>query len=139
MKTKQLKLLKLVTPLALAALLIPAISSGFPTDTDTYQVNAGRVAPFTFADPGGPANNASHQDWVDATATDVPLAYIIFASANAEGGFDSWAEVSPAATRNLIVKSVPTAGTYCSGSNMRMRPSTRTQGMCRVSSMPSRF
>ncbi len=60
MKTKQLKILKLVTPLALAALLIPAISSGFPTDTDTYQVNSVRVGSFTFADPSGPANNASH-------------------------------------------------------------------------------
>jgi hypothetical protein len=106
MKTMQLKLLKLVTPLALAALLIPAISNGFPTDTDTYQVNAGRVAPFTFADPTGPANNASHPDWATAPATDVPLEYIIFASANDYGGFDNWAKVNPEAARLLSVKSV---------------------------------
>jgi hypothetical protein len=109
MKTKQLKLLKLVTPLALAALLIPAISNGFPTDTDTYQVNSVRVGNFDFdpeLDPTGPANDASHPDWDDATATPVPLAYIIFASGNAKGGFDSWAEVGPAATRSLSVKSI---------------------------------
>ncbi|MCP3877804.1 MAG: hypothetical protein GY701_05340 [Sulfitobacter sp.] len=110
MKTMQQNILKLVTPLALAALLIPAISNGFPTDTDTYQVNAGRVVSFSFADPSGPANNASHPDWVAATATDVPLEYIIFASANAKGGFDNWAKVSPEATRHLSVKSIHDGG-----------------------------
>ena len=110
MKTKQLNILKLVTPLALAALLIPAISSGFPTDTDTYQVNAVRVGDFTFADPGGPANNLSHPDWATAPATDVPLEYIIFASANARGGFDNWAKVNPAAARHLSVKSIHDGG-----------------------------
>jgi hypothetical protein len=110
MKTMQLKISKLVAPLALAALLIPAISSGFPTDTDTYQVNAGRVAPFTFADPDGPANNASHPDWVAAPATDVPLEYIIFASGNAYGGFDDWAKVGPEAARLLSVKSIHDGG-----------------------------
>ncbi|MEA3275061.1 MAG: hypothetical protein U9Q81_07210 [Pseudomonadota bacterium] len=106
MKTKQLNILKLVTPLALAALLIPAISSAFPTDTDTYQVNSVRVGSFTFADPTGPANNLSHPDWGDAPATDVPLAYIIFASANAKGGFDDWALVNPDSVRHLSVKSI---------------------------------
>jgi hypothetical protein len=116
MKTKQLKILKLVTPLALAALLIPAISNGFPTDTDTYQVNSVRVGSFTFDDSSGPANNASHSDWATATAADVPLEYIIFASANAYGGFDNWAKVNPAAARLT----------------------TRTHMTHRVSSMPSR-
>ena len=106
MKTKQLNILKLVTPLALAALLIPAISSGFPTDTDTYQVNSVRVGSFTFDDSSGPANNLSHSDWATAPATDVPLEYIIFASANAYGGFDNWAKVNPEATRLLSVKSI---------------------------------
>jgi hypothetical protein len=106
MKTMQLKLLKLVTPLALAALLIPAISSGFPTDTDTYQVNSKRVGSFTFTDPQGPANKPQNPAWNTATATDVPLAYIIFASGNAYGGFDDWAEVGPNAVRHLSVKSV---------------------------------
>ena len=106
MKTKQLKILKLVTPLALAALLIPAISNGFPTDTDTYQVNAVRVGDFTFANPSGPANNASHPDWATATATPVPLEYIIFASANDYGGFDNWAKVNPQSARLLSVKSI---------------------------------
>jgi len=110
MKTMQLNILKLVTPLALAALLVPAISNGFPTDTNTYIVNSVRVTPFTFADPTGPANNASHPDWVAAPATDVPLAYIIFASGNAKGGFDSWAEVGPEATRHLSVKSIHDGG-----------------------------
>ena len=110
MKTMQLYISKLVTPLALAALLIPAISSGFPTDTDTYQVNAVRVAPFTFADPSGPANNASHPDWATATATDVPLEYIIFASANAKGAFDDWALVGPDAVRHLSIKSIHDGG-----------------------------
>ncbi len=106
MKTKQLKILKLVTPLALAALLIPAISSGFPTDTDTYQVNSVRVGSFTFDAPGGPANNLSHPDWGNATATEVPLEYIIFASANVKGGFDNWSKVNPESTRLLSVKSI---------------------------------
>jgi len=110
MKTMQLKISKLVAPLALAALLIPGIGSGFPTDTDTYQVNAVRVGSFTFADPSGPANNASHPDWATATATDVPLAYIIFASANAKGGFDDWALVGPDAVRHLSVKSIHDGG-----------------------------
>ena len=110
MKTMQLNILKLVAPLALAALLIPAISNGFPTDTNTYIVNSVRVTPFTFADPTGPANNASHPAWATATAVDVPLAYIIFASGNAKGGFDSWAEVGPEATRHLSVKSIHDGG-----------------------------
>jgi hypothetical protein len=110
MKTMQLKLLKLVTPLALAALLIPAISSGFPFDTDTYQVNSKRVAPFTFTDPQGPANKPQNPAWNTAEATDVPLAYIIFASGNAKGGFDSWAEVGPEATRHLSVTSIHDGG-----------------------------
>jgi hypothetical protein len=108
MKTKQLKISKLVTPLALAALLIPAISSGFPTDTDTYQVNSVRVGSFTFDDPI--ANDVNHTDWDSVPATDVPLAYIIFASANAKGGFDSWAEVNPESVRHLSVKSVHDGG-----------------------------
>ena len=106
MKTMQQNILKRVTPLALAALLIPTISSGFPTDTDTYDVNAVRVAPFSFADPSGPANNASHPAWATATATDVPLEYIIFASANAKGAFDDWAKVGPASVRHLSIKSI---------------------------------
>jgi hypothetical protein len=106
MKTKQLKLLKLVTPLALAALLVPAISNGFPTDTNTYIVNSVEVGSFTFADPSGPANNASHPDWATATADDVPLEYIIFASANDYGGFDNWAKVNPESARLLSVKSI---------------------------------
>ncbi|MEN8132730.1 MAG: ethylbenzene dehydrogenase-related protein [Pseudomonadota bacterium] len=110
MKITQLKISKLVTPLVLAALLIPAISSGFPTDTNTYQVNAVRVGGFTFADPDGPANNLSHPDWGSATATDVPLAYIIFASANAKGGFDNWALVNDESVRHLSVKSIHDGG-----------------------------
>lgn len=106
MKTMQQNILKRVTPLALAALLIPTISSGFPTDTDTYDVNAVRVGSFTFADPSGPANNASHPAWATATATDVPLEYIIFASANAKGAFDDWAKVGPESVRHLSIKSI---------------------------------
>jgi hypothetical protein len=106
MKTKQLKISKLVTPLALAALLIPAISSGFPTDTDTYQVNAVRVGSFTFDDPQGPANRSNNPAWNQAKATNVPLEYIIFASGNAYGGFDDWAKVGPESVRHLSVKSI---------------------------------
>jgi hypothetical protein len=108
MKTKQLKISKLVTPLALAALLIPAISSGFPTDTDTYQVNAVRVGSFTFdGAPGNdPANDPSDPKWATATATDVPLEYIIFASANAMGAFDDWSKVNRNAVRHLSIKSI---------------------------------
>jgi hypothetical protein len=110
MKTKQLKISKLVTPLALAALLIPAVSSGFPTDTDTYDVNAVQVGSFTFADPNGPANNPSHPDWAAATATDVPLAYTVFASANAMGSFDDWSQVRGPQVRHLSIKSIYDGG-----------------------------
>jgi hypothetical protein len=110
MKTKQLKISKLVAPLALAALLIPGIGSAFPTDTNTYEVNSVGVGSFTFDQPQGPANNPNNPAWNTAEATDVPLAYIVFASGNVEGGFDSWAKVSPAAARNLTVKSVHDGG-----------------------------
>ena len=108
MKTKQLKFSKLLTPWALAALLIPGISSGFPTDTNTYQINAVNVGAGTidFSDANGPANNPNHPAWKKAKQTVVPLEYIIFASANAYGGFDNWAKVNAQSTRKLRVKSI---------------------------------
>ena len=106
MKTAKALALSLVVP----ALLAPGMGSAFPTDTDTYQINAGRVASIEFNDPAGPANNPSHPAWASAPATDVPLEYIIFASANAYGGYDSWAKVNPAAVRLLSVKSIHDGG-----------------------------
>ena len=106
MKTAKALALSLVVP----ALLAPGMGSAFPTDTDTYRINAGRVASIEFNDPAGPANNPSHPAWASAPATDVPLEYIIFASANAYGGYDSWAKVNPAAVRLLSVKSIHDGG-----------------------------
>ncbi|MEA3275461.1 MAG: hypothetical protein U9Q81_09290 [Pseudomonadota bacterium] len=111
MKRVSMKIAKALTlSLVLPALLIPTTGSGFPTDTDTYQVNAVRVGSFTFADPTGPANNPSHPDWTSATATDVPLEYIVFASANAKDSFDDWAKVNPEAVRHLSIKSIHDGG-----------------------------
>jgi hypothetical protein len=107
MKTMQLKISKRVTPLALAALLIPAISSGFPNDTNTYQIISETVTNFTFEGRLGndPANDPSDPKWSSATATPVPLEYLILASANAQGAFDAWEHV-PEQARNLSVTSI---------------------------------
>lgn len=106
MKTAKALALSLVIP----ALLAPGTGSAFPTDTDTYQINAVRVTNINFFDPAGPANNPSHPAWLSAPATDVPLAYIVFASMNAYGGFDDWAEVNPESVRHLSVKSIHDGG-----------------------------
>ena len=50
MKTAKALALSLVVP----ALLAPGMGSAFPTDTDTYQINAGRVASIEFNDPAVP-------------------------------------------------------------------------------------
>jgi hypothetical protein len=103
---KFVKISKVLTlSLALAALLIPSISSGFPTDTNTYQINAVRVGPFDFGDENGPANNPSHSDWAAAPVTEVPLGYEIVASANAQFTFDDWKFI-PGKTRVLSVAAI---------------------------------
>ena len=102
MKTAKALALSLVIP----ALLAPGMGSAFPTDTNTYQINAVRVAGIDFSDPAGPANNLAHPAWSSALPTDVPLAYIVFASMNAYGGFDDWAEVNPGSERHLSVRSI---------------------------------
>ncbi len=96
--------------LALPALLMPSISSGFPTDTNTYLIEAVRVGNFDFDDPNGPANNPEHRDWRTAPATTVPLEYKVFASANAVAPFDDWSQVRPGLVRNLYVKAIHDGG-----------------------------
>lgn len=95
----------LASSLTLAALLLPSISSGFPTDTDTYQIDAVWVGDFTFDDVTGPANDPSHPAWDSAPVTDVPLAYEIFATANVQFTFDDWTHL-PAKQRLLRVQAI---------------------------------
>ncbi len=94
MKAHILRLHKaLLWSAALAAVLLPSLSDGFPLDTDTYQIRAVRVGAIDFNDPGGPANNPLAPQWASAPATPVPLDYEIKASANALAGGDAWAQV----------------------------------------------
>jgi hypothetical protein len=103
---KVMNILKqLIFSLALAALLIPSISSAFPTDINTYQIFAGRVGNFDFGDELGPANNPLHSAWASAPVTEVPLAYEIFASANAQFTIDNWTLV-PEKQRLLQVQAI---------------------------------
>lgn len=101
MKTSKL----LTVSLALAALLVPSISSGFPTDTNTYQINAVRVGGIDFDDVGGPANQPSHPAWNSVPVTEVPVAYKIVASANAQFTIDGWTHL-PANQRLLRVQAI---------------------------------
>ncbi len=111
MKTIYRKMAKaLALGLALPGLLIPAVSSGFPTDTNTYLVEAVRISSFDFADLNGPANNPHHQAWKNAPVTTVPLEYKVFASANAVASYDDWSKVRPKIVRNLSVKAVHDGG-----------------------------
>jgi hypothetical protein len=106
MISKCMKISKLLTfSLTLSALLIPSLSSGFPTDTDTYQIEAVRVGNFDFGDPAGPANDPNHPAWASVPVAEVPLAYEIFASANAQFTFDDWTHL-PAKQRVLQVKAI---------------------------------
>jgi hypothetical protein len=96
----------LMFSLALAALLIPSISTAFPTDTGTYLINAVNAGvDIDFSDPAGPANDPSHSAWASAPVTDVPLAYEIFASANAQFTIDDWT-LKPLKQRLLQVQSI---------------------------------
>jgi hypothetical protein len=107
MKTRFVKGTKvLALSLAVMALLVPSIGSGFPTDTDTYRINAVRVGPIVFGDLNGPANNPASAEWAPASApvTPVPLQYHVSASANALAGFDAW--TGPLPGRNLSVQAI---------------------------------
>jgi DMSO reductase family type II enzyme heme b subunit len=104
MKTRYWEILKgQAVGLAAAALLFPAVGGAYPTDTDTYQVNAMRVASVDFDDPASPANNPSHPAWAGAPETVVPLMYHVFASFNALNLIDGETLETP---RNLHIKAL---------------------------------
>lgn len=105
MKTSMLGYSKVFAlSLAVMALLIPSLSTGFPTDTNTFQINARKVALIDFGATGGPANNPTAADWASAPVTQVPLQYQVVASANALAGFDAWS--GPLPGRNLSVQAI---------------------------------
>lgn len=113
MKTSVVKSSRvLVLSLAVMTLLLPALSGAFPTDTNTFQVNAIRaMGAIAFDDLNGPANNPSSGEWTSAPSTQVPLKYKVVASANALAGFDEWSggpeRPDPGAIpRNLAVQAI---------------------------------